>query len=703
MLVDTVEGLRGIYAAVRDGGPWVGIDTEASGPLQMWKPARSKRSTKAKDQRIVDDITAELTGVSFAIGTQSWYVPVGHEIGENVGGATFRSFWADLMALKKRWWFHNASYDLRVLRNYFGEYPRFHKLGDTMVLAWLTNNGLVKEERGEEVYIFGLKELVELHFGHRMASYRETVGDEEVIISGPTNDDIATHVHEMTTRLLSEAKKPGVLTKKAVAQVARLTRELEDSRVTRPKQMKELPPARVAAYAAEDALWALRLAEKCAPRLREWGYTERFDEVEMPVVRIVREMRDHGIMVDIDFLHGVKDTLAPIVDAMAQEWAEATGGSLISSSQQCAQVLYHDLKCWPLEDAPRSDKTNALSMDKEAVSRALFLCPKGSLGHRLALLKQKHAKASKLMTTYTDSILKQMPYRPDRRVRCNFSPVGTKTGRFNSKDPNTQNLPKPSKTLPSIRKAFVAAPGHSLGVADYRQLEACVMAHFSRDPVLYEICMTGQSIHDIVAEALGLPRETAKTVVFAKQYGGSATRVAIVRNIPLVKKTRRVYDPLTGRWVEHTFRVAPEFVQEECRKYDEKFEGVVRFREQCLETLLRQGYVETLFGRRGYVRVKGRSKGALAAACRQATSFVVQGSAADIVKKAMVDLDKHWKEKRFAGRMLAQEHDAIVVETPKGAEPEAEADMTRWMVGAASLLVPLAVEVKWGPDWAACK
>lgn len=340
-----------------------------------------------------------------------------------------------------------------------------------------------------------------------------------------------------------------------------------------------------------------------------------------------------------------------------------------------------------LVSAPKTPK-GALSVSRAMLDYLEKTAPEGHLARRLVQIKREHSKGYKLLTTYSSSLLKQLPYRADGRIRCDVHHTGTDTGRFSCSDPNLQAQPRDEEGWPSIRKMFVAGSDRLVLDADYAQLEVIILAHYSRDPALLDVVLNGKSMHDITAAALGIPRHTAKVVNFLKSYGGGAKKLATALGIPLVNRYGKL--------------AAPRHVQEYCDKWDRTYEGVTEYRSEMAKFARTHGYVQTLLGRRRYLpEIHSSDKIARFHAERVASNTPIQGTAADIVKTATVNLHKHWRG--TDKKILLQVHDELVSEVPETGVEEAAREKKEIMESAVKLTLPLKAEVKWAKSWAEAK
>lgn len=656
--------------------PVVALDTETYGPTTGW--------AKKKDQRdFVDGLTAKAACVSLAWGNGSAVIGPSEFV-------VVRRLFEESKSLVVA---HNWLYDLGPVRHILGRFPPVRRLGDSMVLMRLLNEGVPTWEGGRLFYRHGLKPLAEHHYGVKMAEYTDTL--PMAVVEGPSNESVDQQIAEYIEN--AKRKNDGSHYKKTFLEAGKLERSLRKQQVKRRLQSNEVPLKSIEDYAREDAVMTLRLWDDFFPQLgeRQWEY---FRTVEMPTVRVLREFQENGIKIDEETVADMRSELREELDRLEGEWNELTNGVVITSSKQCSEYLYGG-SCppWDRSKAPRTD-TGALSVNKVAVERALESCAEGSLGRELAIIKQRHSKVYKLWNTYTRALVAQLPYRKDGRIRTSFSQVRTDTGRLSASDPNLTAQPRPEEGLPPIKKAFVAEEGNVLCELDFSQLEVVIMAHFSRDPALLDIIRSGKSMHDVTAAALGVERHTAKTINFAKNYQGGP--VTIARQLQKPIGSKRIMTPQGPK----TIPMAPPEVQEFSRTYDETYAEVTAFHKQCAEFAREHGYVESLMGRRRkIVGINSDDDGERSRAERQASNTRIQASAGDITKLSIIRFWQACHKRRWPIKLLLQIHDAVVYEIPEELAEESITLGKEVMPSVADLIVPLNVEGGYGKTWADCK
>ncbi len=444
------------------------------------------------------------------------------------------------------------------------------------------------------------------------------------------------------------------------------------------KRMDEVPLARIVDYAAEDADVALRLRRPLAERLQEAQLEKLFDEVEMPLVEVLVELETNGIKVDIDQLAALSRKYGERVEELEKEIHELAGREFnIGSPKQLQQILFEE------HNLPIVKKTKTGgSTDADVLEELARL-------HPLPAKIIEYRQYAKLKNTYVDA-LPQLVYPKTGRVHASFNQVVAATGRLSSSDPNLQNIPVRTDSGREIRAAFL--PGHAgwkLLAADYSQIELRVLAHFSGDRTLCESFARDEDIHARVAgEVYGVPleqvtsamRRSAKAVNFGVIYGQSAFGLARQLNIEQEEAAR--------------------FID----AYFDRYCGVEEFLQRILEECPKTGYVSTILGRRRAIRGirqgAGRQRNLPE---RTAINTVIQGSAADLIKLAMIHIHHRLRREKRAARMLLQIHDELVFEVP----PEELEDLAHLvreeMSGVMKLNVPLKVDLKSGDNWADCQ
>lgn len=448
-------------------------------------------------------------------------------------------------------------------------------------------------------------------------------------------------------------------------------------------------------YAAEDADMSLRLRNLLDPQLRAMGLSDLFDKVEMPLVEVLAELEWNGITVD----PGELDRQAARLSARIEEIRKALAAAAPrpfnpDSPKQLAEILFNS----PESDAPglgikpiKKTKTG-YSTDVEVLEK---LASDPLVTSPVPGLIVEHRQLTKLVGTYLIALRDEI--NPDtKRVHASFNQTVAATGRLSSSDPNLQNIPIRSDIGREIRKAFIAAPGCVLISADYSQIELRLLAHLSRDPALLDAFHKGEDIHTAVAAQIhAVPLDQ---VTREQRNGAKMVNFGIVYGITAFGLARRL-------GIENS--AAAEIID----AYKRRFAGITTFLEECIAQAKRHGYVETILKRRRPVPgIESRNPSERSFAERIAINSVVQGSAADLIKVAMVDLHErlstHAAHRRSGKppaldgvRMLLQIHDELVFEAPAETAEPARALIVARMESAMNLTVPLKADASIGRDW----
>ncbi len=443
--------------------------------------------------------------------------------------------------------------------------------------------------------------------------------------------------------------------------------------------MAEVPVAKVTPYAGADADFTFRLAELLRDELREQEQYELFRELEMPLLPVLTEMELNGIALDVTWLAALSDELSQRLSELEESVYRHAGGEFnVNSTQQLSEVLFERLGL----------PTRGTSKTKAGTYSTRASVLEGLQGeHPIIEDILGYRELTKLKSTYVDALPEMVNPRTGR-VHTSYNPTGTVTGRISSNNPNLQNIPIRSEEGRRVRRAFVAEEGWVLLGADYSQVELRVMAHVSRDPGLIEAFERDEDIHATTASAVyGVPlqdvsyemRSIAKAVNFGLIYGQSAYGLA--------------------RQLDLSVDEAQAFID----RYFERFPGVRAYMDRVQEDAAQKGYVETLLHRRRFfpeltLSSQAGSRGRQAS-LRMAINTPIQGSAADIIKLAMIRMHGALKEAALESRMLLQVHDEVVLEVPESEVEATTALVRETMENAVALAVPLKVDVEIGPNW----
>lgn len=440
----------------------------------------------------------------------------------------------------------------------------------------------------------------------------------------------------------------------------------------------DVPVERVAVYAAEDADFTLRIREHQEPRLRDAGLMDLATTVEFPLIAVLAAMEYEGVRVDVDHLASMGTKIERQVAALVAGIHEHAGGPFnINSTQQLGDVLFHRLSLPPVKKTKTGFSTDVSVLESLQGQHPIIN----------ALLEYR--QLTKLKSTYVDALPSLLHPRTGR-LHTSFNQTVAATGRLSSSDPNLQNIPVRTELGKEIRRAFIPRePGWLILAADYSQIELRVMAHVSGDPALQEAFVRGEDIHTTTAaRVFGVDpgdvnrdmRRKAKEVNFGIMYGigpfGLANRLGISQT------------------------EAKDIIA----RYFERFPGVRQYIQGTLEKARAQGYVQTLLGRRRYIpEINSRNQNIRGNAERQAINMPIQGTAADMIKIAMVRLAAGLREQGLRGRLLLQVHDELVCEVPREEETQMRDLVVRAMTGAMTLGIPVGVDVGAGPNWLEAK
>ncbi len=430
------------------------------------------------------------------------------------------------------------------------------------------------------------------------------------------------------------------------------------------------------AYSCEDADITLRLTGVLERRLKEDRNQELFHGLEMRLIPVLMDMELRGIRIDVPFLQEMSARVTSQLEKIEQEiYAEAGLEFNLNSPQQLGEVLFEKLQ---LPVQKKTAKTKRYSTDVR-VLRKLAAYP-----HRVPGLVLRYRTLAKLKSTYLETLV-QMVEPSTGRLHTSFNQTVTATGRLSSSSPNLQNIPVRGEEGREIRRGFVAEEGYQLLSADYSQIELRIFAHYSGDEAFREAFQQDEDIHArTAAEIMGVDpgavspgmRRVAKAINFGIIYGMGPQKLA--EELEIDHKTARNY----------------------ISAYYERYRGVARYREEMIAAARSQGYVATLFNRRRYLPdIQHANRVVRAEAERMAVNTPIQGTAADLIKLAMVRIHQRLAAEGLATRMLLQVHDELVFEVPDAELEAAGALVREEMEGVHTLSVPLKVDISSGPSW----
>jgi DNA polymerase-1 len=438
---------------------------------------------------------------------------------------------------------------------------------------------------------------------------------------------------------------------------------------------EQVDVARAAAYAAEDADVTLQLHHVLLPKLEaEEKLAYVYGSIELPVREVLFRMERDGVLVDAAQLDAMSHELGQkMLDLEGKAHKEAGQPFNLSSPKQIAEIFFEKKGMPVVKKTP----SGAPSTDEEVLEKL-------ALDHPLARMLLDYREISKLKSTYTDKLPKMVNSRTGR-VHTNYGQATAVTGRLASNDPNLQNIPVRTAEGRRIREAFVAPRGHAIVSADYSQVELRIMAHISGDENLLRAFEAGEDVHRATAaevfgrslqEVTPEERRYAKTINFGLIYGMSAFGLA--QQLGLERATAQAY----------------------IASYFTRYPAVAKYMEETRKSASERGYVETVFGRRLWLpEIKSGNPARRGGAERAAINAPMQGTAADLIKLAMIAVRSWLDRETLATKLIMQVHDELVLEAPEDELARVKAELPKLMSGVASLKVPLVVDVGSGPNW----
>ena len=441
------------------------------------------------------------------------------------------------------------------------------------------------------------------------------------------------------------------------------------------KNMSDLDPKDVYEYAAEDADVTLKLKNKLEAELRKYGAEELFYNIEMPLMPVLAEMEMNGVLIDTKSLAETSTVLTKRMEEVEREIYELAGGEFnIASPRQVGEVLFDKLKI--VEKAKKTKKGQYVT--NEEVLQSL----KGK--HKIVGAILEHRGLKKLLGTYIDALPKLINSRTGH-IHTSFNQATTATGRLSSSDPNLQNIPVRGEEGKEIRKAFIPEPGCLFFSADYSQIELRVMAHLSDDENMIEAFREGHDIH--AATAAKIYKEEMENVSRDQRTKAKRANFGIIYGITIFGLADRL-----------------EISREEARQlidgYFETFPKVKEYMEKAKEEARSKGYVETLFHRRRYLADINSANGTVRGfAERNAINAPIQGTAADIIKVAMVRIHRRFKSENIRSKMILQVHDELNFSVYPDEKEKVERIVLEEMQNAFPMEVPLVADCGWGNNW----
>jgi len=432
-----------------------------------------------------------------------------------------------------------------------------------------------------------------------------------------------------------------------------------------------------APYAGEDAALVLALHDELWPKLSELeGPVSVFSDIEIPLLPVLARMEYHGVLIDAEQLQAQGTELGQTMHELRQQAHELAGQPFnLGSPKQLREILFQQMGLPVVAKTPTGQPSTAENVLHEL-----------AIEHELPRVILDYRSLSKLKSTYTDTLPEQI-HPCTGRVHTSYQQAVTSTGRLSSSDPNLQNIPVRSEQGRKIRKAFIAPQGYKLLAADYSQVELRIMAHLSGDAGLLEAFAAGADIHaataaEVFDQALDAvsseQRRAAKAINFGLIYGMSAWGLA--RQLEVEQKQAQAY----------------------IDTYFERYPGVLEYMQRTRKQARAQGFVETIHGRRLWLpEITSRNGARRQGAERAAINAPMQGSAADIIKRAMIDIDQWLRDKNIDARMVMQVHDELVLEVPNDQATDIAAEVQQRMSAAAELKVELLVDCGIADNWEA--
>jgi len=442
---------------------------------------------------------------------------------------------------------------------------------------------------------------------------------------------------------------------------------------TKQISMSQVEVARAADYACADADMTGQLKDLLAAELQRQGLWQLFSEVEMPLVPVLVRMERNGIALDIELLRQMSHHLGEQLIKIETDIYNSVGHQFnINSPQQLSSVLFEELKLPPARKTKGGYSTGASILEE---LRGV---------HPIIELILDYRQLAKIKSTYIDALPSLINHKTGR-VHTSFNQTRTATGRLSSSDPNLQNIPVRGELGKQVRQAFIAPPGSSLVAGDYSQIDLRALAHLSRDPNLLDAFHRDEDIHAATAARLfGVDasqvtpdmRRVAKTVNFGVIYG------------------------MSDYGLEQATELSREEAAEFIASYFEKYPGIKQYLESTKEQVRQAGYVQTLLGRRRFIpEIDSSNRQVREAAERMAINMPVQGTSADIIKVAMINLDREIDRRQLKSKMILQVHDELILEVPEDELEEMRQLVPKIMSTALELSVPLKVDIKVGNNW----
>jgi len=516
-----------------------------------------------------------------------------------------------------------------------------------------------------------LEDLTPLKLGHNLKLHAHVLANHGIALNGQRFDSM------LESYVLNSVATRHDMTTAAERYLGVRTMQLEDITGKGAKRIafNQVDVDQAAEYSAQDADATLQLHQAIWPQIEAQPKLKSvYENIEQPLVPVLLRMERTGVLVDRALLKAQSAELAArMLELQSQAHREAGGVFNVDSPKQLQEILFGKLGIPVMRKTPTGQPSTAEDVLEELA--ATYPLPKLILEYR---------GMAKLKSTYTDNLPLQINPATGR-IHTSYHQAVAATGRLSSQDPNLQNIPIRTQEGRRIRQAFVAPPSHSLVAADYSQIELRIMAHLSGDASLLRAFAEDRDVHQATAaEVFGLApdavsadqRRSAKAINFGLMYGMSAFGLA--RQLGIARGDAQKYMDL----------------------YFERYPGVRRYMEETRRQARETGYVETVFGRRLYLpEIQSRNAALRQYAERSAINAPMQGTAADIIKRAMIEVDAWLESSRVAARLIMQVHDELILEVADEAVESLVGQIRTHMVRAADLSVPLKVDVGVGRNW----
>ena len=515
------------------------------------------------------------------------------------------------------------------------------------------------------------EDLKQLKIGHNLKYDMGVLANYGIQLQGLGFDTM------LESYLLDSASNQHSLDSAAIKHLDHKTIRFEEiaGKGAKQKTFNQIELQQAGPYAAEDADITLRLHQTLKPQLDALPkLCQVFTMIEMPLVSVLSRIERYGVLVDAQLLQKQSRSLAKRLLSLEEKIYQLVGKTFnLGSPKQLQTILFTEQGLPILEKTPKGQASTS-----EAVLQAL------AIQFPLAKLILKHRSLSKLKSTYTDKLPLQINPKTGR-IHTSYHQAAVVTGRLSSSDPNLQNIPARTKEGRKIRQAFIAPAGYQILAADYSQIELSIMAHLSQDKGLLDAFAQGLDIHRATAaEVLNIPlqqvnreqRRSAKAVNFGLIYGMSAFGLA--RQLGISREAAKDY----------------------IDRYFSRYPGVKEYMQRTRQQAHQQAYVSTLLGRRLHLaHINSSDSLQRRASERAASNAPLQGSAADIIKKAMISIDRALSQHHLKAHMIMQVHDELVFEVADSDLNKTQQLIENLMVNTTKLSVPLTVDIQVGPNW----